>query len=367
MDSEIDKLECKIYSNTDENMKKLADKILEGELIIFPTETVYGIGANIFDEKAINEIFSIKNRPKNNPLIVHCLGYHDSKPLTDLNEKDDYWFKLLADNFWPGPLTIVVKASKILPVNVNCNSGYVAIRSPNHKSIRSIIQYSQTPIAAPSANMSGKVSSTCLDHVKKYFESYKVNIINDDDYISKYGIESTVIKLEDSEISILRHGFITEFDLKLFCNKFDNIKLVDKLNLINNISPGQINSHYCPNKPLYILNLISYPDDIILNEKKEEICNVTDNYLKNSILIDFNSICFEYKDKFLGYVDLSSNGDYKEAMFNLYNVFHQLNDINCDKILIYNFGNIENIYTKSLWDKINRASKDSIFIPINFL
>ena len=369
IDTESNTLECKIYDNTDENMKKLADKVLDGELVIFPTETVYGIGANIFNEKAINDIFAIKNRPKNNPLIVHCLGYYDSKSLTNLNEMDDYWFKLLADNFWPGPLTIVVKASKIVASNVNCNNGYVGLRSPKHNAIRSIIQYAQTPIAAPSANISGKVSSTCLDHVKKYFESCKINIINDNDYISEFGIESTVVKLENSELSILRQGFITEYDIKLFYNKYCKshyLKILHKTNVTDNISPGQLKSHYCPNKPLYILNLISYPDDTEFQKNKEEICSVTNNYLKNSILIDFNSICFEYKDKFLGYVDLSSNGDFKEAMFNLYNVFHQLNDINCDKILIYNFGNIENIYTESIWDKITRASINNIYIPINF-
>ena len=277
--------------------------------------------------------------------------------------------KELAKLFWPGPLTIVVKASKIVASNVNCNNGYVGLRSPKHNAIRSIIQYAQTPIAAPSANISGKVSSTCLEHVKKYFESCKINIINDNDYISEFGIESTVVKLENSELSILRQGFITEYDIKLFYNKYCKshyLKILHKTNVTDNISPGQLKSHYCPNKPLYILNLISYPDDTEFQKNKEEICSVTNNYLKNSILIDFNSICFEYKDKFLGYVDLSSNGDFKEAMFNLYNVFHQLNDINCDKILIYNFGNIENIYTESIWDKITRASINNIYIPINF-
>jgi L-threonylcarbamoyladenylate synthase len=372
IDSEIDKTECKIYQNNNPNMKILANKILEGELVVFPTETVYGLGANGLDKEAVNKIFKIKNRPSNNPIILHCLGYYDSRQLVNITEEDDFWFKSLTDYFWPGPLTIILKAKDIIPDNVTCNTGYVGIRAPKHDSIRSIIQYSQTPIAAPSANLSGKTSSTCIEHVKRYFEGYPINIIDDNNYISKYGIESTVIKLENSKISILREGFITRTDLDKFCNKINKDNKYNYLNIIksekleNNVSPGQLSSHYCPNKPLYILNLIDFrglPEDNLT-----EINKLTENYLKNSVLIDFNSCCFKYTDKFLGYVDLSSNGDFKEAMFNLYNVFHQFNDIECDKIYIYNFSNIDNEYSESIWNRINRAAENkSISIPINYL
>ena len=357
IDSEIEKSNCNIFENTDDNMKFLANKILEGDLVIFPTETVYGIGSNALDENSINKIYKIKNRPLNNPLIVHCLGYYDAKSLINISNEDDIVFKNLTEEFWPGPLTIVLKASEIIPKNVTCNTNYVGIRAPKHNCIRTLIQYAQVPIAAPSANLSGKVSSTCIEHVKKYFESYNINIINDNNYICDIGIESTVIKLENLNLTILREGFICYSDLEMFCNKYKNLNLLDKPNLEKNISPGQFLSHYCPDKPLYILNLINYPNDYFLN-RYEEIKKLTENYLKNSILIDFNSICVKYQNKFLGYVDLSKNGDFKEAMFNLYNVFHQLNNLSCDKIFIYNFSIISNCYSKTLWDKINKASEN---------
>ena len=367
INSEIDINQCKMVKNTEENMRILGEKILEGELVIFPTETVYGIGGNAFDENAISKIYKIKKRPLNNPLIVHCLGYYDAKSLVNISNEDDIVFKNLTEEFWPGPLTIVLKSSNIVAKNITCNTDYIAIRAPKHNCIRTIIQYAQVPIAAPSANLSGKVSSTCIEHVKKYFESYLINIIDDSDYICEIGIESTVIKLENSNLTILREGSICYSDLKNFCDKYENLSLYDKPNLVENISPGQLLSHYCPDKPLYILNLINYPNNYCLSQK-EELSKLTENYLKNSILIDFNSICGKYQNKFLGYVDLSRNGDFKEAMFNLYNVFHQLNDLNCDKILIYNFSIISNCYNNTLWDKINRASENkNIYIPINFL
>lgn len=367
INSEIDIAQCNIVSNTEDNLKILSNKILNGELVIFPTETVYGIGGNALDENAINKIYKIKKRPLNNPLIVHCLGYYDAKSLTNISNEDDNIFKNLTKEFWPGPLTIVLKASGIVAKNVTSNTDYIAIRAPKHNCIRSIIQYAQVPIAAPSANLSGKVSSTCIEHVKKYFEPYSINIINDNDYICEIGIESTVIKLENSVLTILREGSICFSDLENFCNKYENLRIVDKPDLVENISPGQLLSHYCPDKPLYIMNLINYPDNYCSSEK-EELSKLTENYLKNSILIDFNGICVKYQNKFLGYVDLSSNGDFKEAMFNLYNVFHQLNDLDCEKILIYNFSILSNCYNNTLWDKINRAAENkNIYIPINFL
>lgn len=362
----------KIYTNTDDNLMLLGKKIFNGEIVIFPTETVFGMGTNGLSETAVDNIFKLKNRPKNNPLILHCLGYNDAKLLVDLNKDDDYKFRLLSEKYWPGPLTVVLKAKKIIPKNVTSNTGYVGLRSPKNDSTRRIIEYSKVPLAAPSANISGKVSSTCIEHVKKYFDSSDVNIL-DDNYVCNIGIESTVIMLENGKINILREGIITSSELKLFIRKL-NIKhnsndflIIDDQKINKIISPGQSILHYSPNKPLYILNIIDYRNTFE-NSSLEEFSNYTQNYLKNSILIDFNKICLKYQDIFLGYVDLSSNGDIKEAIFNLYNVFHQLNDIDCDKIFIYNFSRIENTYMSAIWDRIRRASENKeISIPYNFL
>ena len=371
--NELGKQKCKILEATDKNIRLSSNKILEGELIIFPMETVYGIGANGLDSTSVNKIYEIKKRSPKNPVILHCLGFEDSIPFLNLTEIEKNIYTKLSKKFWPGPLTIVAKSSDIIPNIVKANGDYVAFRAPSNKIVRKLIQYASVPIAVSSANISGKTSSTCLEHVLKYFDLNKTTILNDKDYICTYGIESTVVKIDGSNLTILRKGIITKSDIEIYLSKLDLpfnpiIKYNEKHDETDLSSPGLLKSHYCPDKPLYILNIVDYGDLIDIRKYKENIKNVLDEYLDSSILIDFNSLANKYKDKFMGYVDLSVNGDFKEAIFNLYNVFHQVSQIKCKKLFIYNFNYINDQHNEALWERIYKATEGKIIgIPLNLI
>ena len=369
---ELGKKKCKILETSDKNLRKAGKNILDGELVIFPTETVYGIGANGLDSKSVEKIYKIKNRPVKNPIILHCLGFEDSIPFLDLTENESIIFKELTNQFWPGPLTIVAKSGDLIPNIVRANGNFVAFRAPSNKIARKLIQYSSVPIAAPSANISGKTSPTCLDHVLKYFDLHEITILNDKNYICKYGIESTVIKIDGFNLTILRKGIITKSEIEIYLMKNElldyKVKYNEKHDQTELSSPGMLKSHYCPDKPLYILNIVDYGNLINIDKYKDNIKNVLDEYLDSSILIDFNSMAYKYKDKFMGYVDLSANGDFKEAIFNLYNVFHQVSKIECKKLFIYNFSHLKNEYNQALWERISKASEGKIIgIPLNLI
>ena len=364
------KNQCHIYSNSNDDLNKAADKIIQNKLIIFPSETVYGLGANALSDEAIRKIYEIKKRTTTNPLIVHCLGIHDSLTLCNLSQMEEVIFKQLATKFWPGPLTMVVRSKNIVSKLVTAGSEFIAIRVPNQKTTLNFIKKCGVPIAAPSANISGKVSCTTIEHLKNYFNSKNIGIIDDDNYISKYGVESTVIKINNNSITILRPGTITKNDIQRSLNDLDQSFIVSyqESNNIDSSSPGQNISHYCPDKPVFILNIVNI--DLKYNDSslKEELSEKTGQYFKNCVLIDFNSLCFKYRDKFLGYVDLSKNGDLKEALYNVYNVFHQINSLDCDKVYIYNFKFIEKELNTTLWNRLWRAAEGKeIAVPESFL
>ena len=369
---EIGKPKYKLFKSNDIELYKLSEKVLNGELVIFPTETVYGLGANALDTNAVDNIFKVKNRPTNNPIIVHCMGKYDALMMANIDKYHTTWFSRLADKFWPGPLTIIVRAGDIVPKNVRANGDYVGLRAPNNAAIQKLIRYTGFPIAAPSANISGKTSSTCLDHIFKYFNDVKINIIDDENYISKHGIESTIILFDNKTIKIMRPGFITRTDIEKCINEaynasteFSKPTIIDFENNVatndieeqkDQVSPGQFRAHYCPEKPLYILNVVNFNAVMQFEDHIQELKEKTAKYLYRTALIDFNGFARKYRDKFMAYVDLSEGGDFKEAMFNLYNVFHEIDKLECDKIMIYDFSYLKNDLNIALWDRINRAS-----------
>ena len=358
---------CTIYDSKKENLIILGKKIFDGEVVVFPCETVYGIGASLFDETAINTIYKLKNRPHSNPLIVHCLGIHDSQSYLDLNHIELSIFNKLIANFSPGPITYLCKASDNLPNYILKNNSYVGIRIPENKVFRDLLQYSNVPICAPSANITNKTSSTSIDHIKKYFEHKNVSIINDNNYICKYGIESTIVKIDNNILTIMRHGAILESKLEEFVKKFNQIsdtkivleKEVDKIKC-----PGQHKLHYAPEKPIFIAKFIDFSNSNL--DFPKDLSNLTKKYFEKVLFIDYNSLGIKYKKFCYGYVDLSEKGDINEAMFNLYNVFHQSDKLDCEKIFVYDFSFVKD--SKSIWDKILKASENkAIAIPLQLL
>ncbi len=202
-----------------DKIKNAANVIKQGGLVAFPTETVYGLGADGLNAKACSRIFSVKKRPANVPLILHIAC---KKNLFDLAKKIPREAEDLIDIFWPGPLTLVLPKSRIIPQIVTGGLDTVAIRMPNNSIALKLIKYAQTPIAAPSANLYGGHSPTCAQHVLDDLDGC-VDIIIDGGKTS-LGIESTVLDLTVKPFKVLRMGGIIEKDLRKILGK---VKLAD--------------------------------------------------------------------------------------------------------------------------------------------
>lgn len=352
-----------IYDCNDENIRLCAQSIQQGDLVIFPTETVYGLGACALNEDAINKIYKLKKRPNNNPLIIHVINWSEAEIYVDINQIEANIINILVKEYWPGPLTLLVKKEKFVPDIVTANSKWVAIRSPSNKIARKLLEYAMVPIAAPSANISGKITSTCKEHILNYFGDSEVSMLLSDEPC-KYGTESTIVKVENNTVSIIRPGLIT---FEMISNTLVNIQ---DLRLVNNNitkqidSPGTSLSHYTTSKNTLLFNFVDI--EVPENSYNSNINEALKSYLDVSACIDFGSFNFHYKELFFAYVDLSKNNDINEAIFNLYNVLHQLDKLNIKNILIFDYYSDKKGLYKTLFDRMYRCcSGKKILIPIN--
>lgn len=243
----------------DTELKEVSDCLKSGGLVIFPTETIYGLGALATDNKAVDDIFIAKGRPNDNPIIVHLANTEDIEKYVNIS--NDIEQKLI-DAFMPGPFTLIMKKKAIVPDNVSAGLSTVGIRIPSNKIAHAILAYDHLPIAAPSANVSGKPSGTDIADIIQEFDG-KVDYIIDGG-VADIGVESTVVKVIDGIPTILRPGYITKEDIM---DVIGIVKVDD--NIFKNAdgpveSPGMKYRHYAPNNKcqlIYIKNtqeLISY-------------------------------------------------------------------------------------------------------------
>ena len=205
-----------IFKDTIEDIKKAGEIIAGGGIVAFPTETVYGLGANALDEEAVKKIYLAKGRPSDNPMIVHISQVSDVYDIADISKREMSAqalenFNRCADAFWPGPLTMVLPKKEIVPLTTTGGLDTVAIRMPSHKTAKMLIEYSGCPIAAPSANLSGKPSPTTAEHTLDDMDGRIDAIIFGSD--CQVGIESTVVDMRNDEPVILRPGRITAEEL----------------------------------------------------------------------------------------------------------------------------------------------------------
>lgn len=228
---------------TQEHIRIAAKHIQEGRLVAFPTETVYGLGANALDPIAVAKIFELKERPAFDPLIVHIAALEEVAPLI---KQYDARIDLLAQAFWPGPLTIILPKSELVPAIVSSGLTTVGIRMPDNVIALELIKQAGCPIAAPSANKFGQLSPTQAQHVAKQLPNVDYLL---DGGSTKVGIESTIISLNEKGFEILRHGVITREAIEQVIPYF----ALDAANQTNIVSPGMLKSHYSPEKPLYIM------------------------------------------------------------------------------------------------------------------
>ena len=282
--------------NIKEGLKKAADIIKNGGLVAFPTETVYGLGANGLDEEAVPKIYETKGRPSDNPLILHISEFDEIESL--VKEIPDT-ASALADEFWPGPLTLVFKKSDIVPYCITGGLESVAVRMPSNKIARDFIKEAGVPIAAPSANSSGRPSPTKADHVLSDLDG-KIDMVLDGGSVD-IGLESTIVDITGEVPVILRPGFITEEMLTEAIGRVDVDEAVKSFAPNKDLkpkAPGMKYRHYAPQgkmtiykgNPEKVVKVVN--EEIAKSERKKTAVLATDetkSYYKADIVISAGS------------------------------------------------------------------------------
>ena len=232
----------------DEALSEAGALIRDGKLVAFPTETVYGLGANALDSAACDSVFEAKMRPHDNPLIVHVLSPSDFSRYA--KTEDQPLLAELARRFMPGPLTVVLPKKDVIPDSVTVGLSTVALRCPSHPVARALIRVSGCPIAAPSANLSGRPSPTSAAHVDEDLNGRIPLILDGGD--AEVGLESTVISLKGDEIHLLRPGYVTVEDLRSVTDRvIISPAVLSALEQgVRPESPGMKYRHYAPKSPV---------------------------------------------------------------------------------------------------------------------
>lgn len=312
------------------DINKAKEILLKNELIAIPTETVYGLAGNAYNETAIKKIFTLKNRPFYNPLIVHLKS---ASCINDVALEIPESALILADKFWPGPLTLVLKKQPYISDLVTAGKETVAIRVPNHPLALALLDKLDFPLAAPSANPFGSISPTNAEHVFNYFGE-ELNIILDGGECEK-GLESTIIGFENDQPVLYRHGSISLEEIE---------KITGKLNSSTNSdtspnAPGMLSRHYAPKTDTYLTNTIS------------ELCECFEG--KKIGLLLFKD---QIKNKSIIHQEiLSKTGNFNEAAKNLYAAMHRLDQNKLDVILAERLP--DKGLGKTINDKLERATK----------
>ncbi|HUX41477.1 MAG TPA: L-threonylcarbamoyladenylate synthase [Rectinemataceae bacterium] len=230
-----------ILSPTEEGIARAARALAEGLLVAIPTETVYGLGANAFDTRAVARVFEAKRRPTFDPLIVHIA---ELDGLDEIASFPNDLARRLAEAFWPGPLTLILPKRERVPGLVTSGLDSVAVRMPAHPVARSIIRLSRVPVAAPSANPFGYLSPTRAEHVARMLGDAVDFIV--DGGASDIGVESTVLDVTGERPKILRPGGLPRAAIEEICGPVD---IIDRVSA-QPTSPGQLESHYAPHARL---------------------------------------------------------------------------------------------------------------------
>lgn len=296
-------------------IKRAAEILLQEGLVAFPTETVYGLGANALDEKAILKIFEVKNRPSDNPLIIHISKIADlyllSNNVVPIVEK-------VVKKFWPGPLTVVLPRSEIVPDAPVAGLPTVAVRMPNHPVARSLISAADVPIAAPSANLAGRPSPTSATHVVNDIGE-KIDMVLDGGEII-YGVESTVVDFTSSPPMVLRPGPITVEELRKEIPELEVHPAVkgDVKTEVLAKSPGMKYRHYAPKAELIVVE----GSKEHIREKVQEIVNLRKKEGKSVAVISTVENAPNYRADVVKIV--GKRNDLREIAKNFFRILREL-------------------------------------------
>lgn len=325
-------------------IEEAGEVIKKGGIVAFPTETVYGLGANALDDEAVKKIFIAKGRPQDNPLIIHV----STKEISGLVKNVPKVAQKMIDKFWPGPLTIIFEKKEIIPNTTSANLNTIGIRMPSSEIALKLIELSGRPIAAPSANISGKPSPT---EVGRCIEDLNGKV----DYIiggksSDIGVESTILDCTVNPPLVLRPGGITvemlkEINPEIELDKALKSKPTDDF---KPKAPGMKYKHYAPNAHLKIIKG--------KNEKTIEIINeIVENYIEkgNDVAILTTN---ENLNKFNNgkVISLGSENDLKEIAKNLFEALRKCDDLGVQYILCQGFE--ENGVGLAIMNRLNKAA-----------
>lgn len=381
-------------------LSQSAALLKQGGLVAFPTETVYGLGANALNESSVASIFTAKQRPITDPLIVHVLDKRDIYNLFDFDtysNRAKVVCETLCDAFWPGPLTIIFRASKVVPPLVTASTGFVGLRSPIHPVARSLLQACQLPIAAPSANRFGHVSPTSSVHVMSDLHHVESLLILEDDPAStggcSVGIESTVCRVSNDgkQVTILRCGAVTAAQISMAigltpvsdtrviienmvasgpkARAAANNQVQDVLEPVNGaVAPGQMLKHYSPDLPTFIcadVNSVKAPSLVSADRSLPLGLDVA-----NSMILDFGGALSPLSTKAKFYLDLSPSSNASEAC---QNVFAYLRLAESQAIVSkgvrvlllpdLRIAAAKNETVRALWERLNRAAS-GVFVSL---
>lgn len=332
-------------------IQKAAEIIVSGRLVAFPTETVYGLGANALNTDAVEKIFQAKKRPYSDPLIVHIA---EIKQIYDVAENIPEMTWLLAENFWPGPLTLILERNPKVSSKVSTGLKTVAVRMPNHKIAQQLIAYAGTPIAAPSANLFSRPSPTTAEHVYSDLKG-RIELILDGGPCP-IGLESTVLDLTQDEPVILRPGGYMLEDLK---RVIPNVKIKPMIHKPDSsttpfVSPGMSLKHYSPNAKVLLFS--GEPESTM-----KRMVRIAHQLISNDL-----SVGVMVSDENMGYFDgvnvklqlLGPDHDLEQIGRNLFAGLRELDFERIDIILVMDFG--QEGLGLTIRDRLIRASEGEI-------
>lgn len=342
---------AKYIDDTNESLQAGAAALAGGGLVAFPTETVYGLGANSLNATAVEKIFAAKGRPHTDPLIIHADCWEKCQDLLALTDFQNACTQILVKAFCPGPLTLVLNRSSLVPDVTTGGLDTVGIRIPSHPIAQQLLQYCPFPVAAPSANLFGHVSPTTARHVMDDLGPYGDLLIIETSIPCHVGVESTILKIGDGALFLLRPGRISSRQIHAVL-KENNIDIyptpVVKQHTHHQQQggvdcSGQFLTHYAPRIECFILtaNL----------ETKPEVADGA--IFDHCVLIDFAKQNIEKQKHVLAYFDLSASGDFHEASYQLFSFLRIAEStIGARYILLSDF---------SRWDENQAALQDRIY------
>ena len=313
------------------DIQQAATILQRGGLVAFPTETVYGLGADARDPRAVARVFEVKDRPRFDPLIVHVADQHAAEGLVT---EFPAIARRLAERFWPGPLTIVLPKTDEIPGIVTAGLPTVAIRVPDHPVAQALLSAAALPIAAPSANRFGCLSPTTADAVREQLGD-AVDLILDGGPC-RVGVESTVVQLSDRETILLRPGGVTIERLEAVVGAVTIPERDDHPGTAPQVSPGRVLKHYAPNTP----GILDPPDSRAFAQQRTG-------------LLSFRPP--EDPTPFASIEVLSPSGDLTEAAANFFAALHRLAAQNLDAIVATSFP--ETGLGRALNDRLRRAAQ----------